>query len=39
MQKENVAEFIADVEGLSVVPDSIAKVVINEKTGTVGHRQ
>ncbi len=35
MQKEHVAEFIADVEGLSVVPDTIAKVVINEKTGTV----
>ena len=35
MQQEHVAEFIADVEGLSVVPDTIAKVVINEKTGTV----
>lgn len=35
MQQEHVAEFIADVEGLSVVPDSVAKVVINEKTGTV----
>ncbi len=35
MQQEHVAEFIADVEGLSVVPDTVAKVVINEKTGTV----
>lgn len=35
MQQGHVAEFIADVEGLSVVPDSVAKVVINEKTGTV----
>ncbi|HCY85171.1 MAG TPA: flagellar biosynthesis protein FlgA [Desulfobacteraceae bacterium] len=35
MQKSRVAEFIADVERLSVIPDTIAKVVINEKTGTV----
>ncbi len=35
MWKKNVAEFIADIETLSVVPDTIAKVVINEKTGTV----
>lgn len=35
MWKKNVAEFIADIESLAVVPDSTAKVVINEKTGTV----
>ncbi len=35
MRQMNVAEFIADIETLSVIPDSIAKVVINEKTGTV----
>jgi flagellar P-ring protein precursor FlgI len=35
MQKRNVAEFIADIESLAVIPDTIAKVVINEKTGTV----
>ena len=35
MQKMNVAEFIADLESLAVIPDTIAKVVINEKTGTV----
>lgn len=35
MWKKNVAEFIADIETLSVVPDTTAKVVINEKTGTV----
>ncbi|MCG8635327.1 MAG: flagellar basal body P-ring protein FlgI [Desulfobacterales bacterium] len=35
MQKKNVAEFIADIESLAVIPDSIAKVVINERTGTV----
>jgi len=35
MWQKNVAEFIADIETLSVIPDTIAKVVINEKTGTV----
>ncbi|MCP3874236.1 MAG: flagellar basal body P-ring protein FlgI [Desulfobacteraceae bacterium] len=35
MWKKNVAEFIADIETLTVIPDTIAKVVINEKTGTV----
>ena len=35
MWKKNVAEFIADIERLSVIPDTVAKVVINEKTGTV----
>jgi flagellar P-ring protein precursor FlgI len=35
MWEKNVAEFIADIETLSVIPDTIAKVVINEKTGTV----
>ncbi len=35
MRKNNVAEFIADIETLTIVPDSMAKVVVNEKTGTV----
>lgn len=35
MWQKNVAEFIADIETLTVVPDSVAKVIINEKTGTV----
>ncbi len=35
MWQKNVAEFIADIETLSVIPDTIAKVIINEKTGTV----
>ncbi|MBU1340930.1 MAG: flagellar basal body P-ring protein FlgI [Proteobacteria bacterium] len=35
MWQKNVAEFIADIETLSVIPDTIAKVVINEKTGTI----
>ena len=28
-------EFVAELEGLSVEPDTIARVVINERTGTV----
>lgn len=28
-------DFIAAVEGLSVTPDTVAKIVVNEKTGTV----
>jgi len=35
MWQKNVAEFIADIESLSVIPDTIARIVINEKTGTV----
>ena len=35
MQANNVAEFLADIETLSIVPDTRAKVVVNEKTGTV----
>lgn len=35
MWEKNVAEFIADIETLSVIPDTTAKVIINEKTGTV----
>ena len=35
MWKKNVAQFIADIESLSVIPDTIAKIVINERTGTV----
>ena len=33
--QNNVAEWIASIERLEVVPDSVAKVVLNEKTGTV----
>lgn len=35
MWQKDVAEFIADIETLTVVPDTVAKVIINEKTGTV----
>jgi flagellar P-ring protein FlgI len=31
----NTVEFIADLEGLRVTPDSSAKVVFNERTGTI----
>lgn len=33
--KDRVPEFIAQIEGLQVDPDQTAKVVVNEKTGTV----
>lgn len=35
MRKNSVAEFIADIETLTIIPDIKAKVVVNEKTGTV----
>ncbi|MGE5255959.1 MAG: flagellar basal body P-ring protein FlgI [Hyphomicrobiales bacterium] len=31
----NIAQLIAAIEGLSVTPDSVSRVVINERTGTV----
>jgi flagellar P-ring protein precursor FlgI len=31
----NIANLIATVEGLSVTPDNVSRVVINERTGTV----
>lgn len=33
--KDDVPEFIAKIERLHVMPDKIAKIVVNEKTGTV----
>lgn len=33
--KGRVSEFIASIEGLPITPDNTAKVVVNEKTGTV----
>jgi flagellar P-ring protein FlgI len=35
MWQDHVAEFISDIETLNVIPDTIARVVVNEKTGTV----
>ncbi len=32
---KNLVDFISKVENLEVVPDSVAKVVINERTGTI----
>ena len=33
--RTNVVEFIASIEELPVMPDSIAKIVYNERTGTI----
>ncbi len=33
--KEKIVQFIAQIESLQVVPDVMARVVINERTGTV----
>ena len=33
--RDNVAGFIARLENLEVTPDMAAKIVVNEKTGTV----
>lgn len=33
--KERVAPFLARVETIQVIPDAVAKVIVNEKTGTV----
>ena len=34
-RKNDLVEFIAEIEGLEVIPDYKAKIVINESTGTV----
>jgi len=34
-QKKNSITFIADLENLDVQPDTTAKIVVNEKTGTI----
>ncbi len=33
--KSNVAEFVSVIENLTVTPDSIARVVVDEKSGTI----
>ena len=33
--RANVVEFVSSIEELSVTPDSIAKIVFNERTGTI----
>lgn len=32
---ENIIEFISEIEDISVSPDSVAKIIINERTGTI----
>lgn len=32
---ENIIQFISDLEEIPVSPDSVAKVIINERTGTI----
>ena len=33
--RNNIVTFVASLEDLPIVPDSIAKVVVNERTGTI----
>ena len=33
--RSNIVAFVASLEDLSVTPDSVAKVVVNERTGTI----
>lgn len=33
--RNNIVQMIAAIENLQVVPDTVAKVIVNEKTGTV----
>ena len=33
--RERVVDFVAELERLDVVPDTIARIVVNEKTGTI----
>jgi len=35
IQRSNVAGFLARLETLTVAPDIVAKIIVNEKTGTV----
>ena len=33
--RSNVVDFVSSIEELSVTPDSVAKIVFNERTGTI----
>jgi flagellar P-ring protein FlgI len=35
IQRDDVAGFLARLETLNVTPDTVAKIIVNEKTGTV----
>ena len=34
-ERENMVDFIARVEDVQLIPDSVAKVVVNQRTGTI----
>lgn len=34
-QRGSIVGFLAQIEGLSVTPDAVARIVVNERTGTV----
>lgn len=34
-QRDNIVDFISSVEGLNIDSDSVARVVVNERTGTI----
>ncbi|MFC1517674.1 flagellar basal body P-ring protein FlgI [Candidatus Margulisiibacteriota bacterium] len=34
-ERENMVDFIARVEDVSLIPDAVAKVVVNQRTGTI----
>ena len=33
--RANIVEFVASIEELPVIPDTVAKVIVNERTGTI----
>lgn len=33
--KQHVVDFVAEIEGLKIAADSVARVVVNERTGTI----
>lgn len=33
--RKNLIDFIASIESLEIIPDAVAKIVINERTGTI----
>lgn len=35
LENENMVDLIAEIEGITVQPDSLARVVINSRTGTI----
>ena len=33
--RNNIVQFVASIEDLPIIPDTVAKVVVNERTGTI----